>query len=156
MPIKKSLYISRPVLNTKEIVKWAKKSGFETINYPETLHLTVIFCKEKQDWHRVPFEADCVLEIEGGERSVEQFDGGATVLRLESEVLTFRWEMLVGFGIPTKFDDYKPHITITYNCPEGLDVSKIEPFKGAIILGPEEVDEANDRWEKEHKEMKLS
>lgn len=154
MPLKKSLYISRPVLNSDEIMEWAREQGFKSMTPPEKLHVTVIFSTEKQDWHTVPFEADCVLEIEGGDRELEQF-GQATVLRFNSELLQFRWEMLVGHGIPYKFDSYKPHITITYNLPEGSDLSGFKVYDGPIVLGPEEVEEANSDWESDHKELDL-
>jgi hypothetical protein len=153
MKFKKSIYISRPVLNGEDIKQWAQRQGFASMTKLDDLHVTVIFCKEQQDWHNIPFEAISILEVEGGDRGMEQF-GDATVLTIDSEMLQKRWKTLADSGIPYKFPQYRPHITITYSG-ESIDLAGIEPYDGPVVLGPEEVMEASDDWEEEHKELKL-
>ena len=69
--------------------------------------------------------------------NVSLFKNGAIVLEIYSGPLTARWAELHQSALHWKYPDYRPHITITYNLPEGMDLSKIVPFDGVIHLGPE-------------------
>lgn len=154
--MKKSVYICRKVLNSNEIRAWAKEHGFETCIPEHDMHVTLAFDKKKHDWRSLPFETESFVDVEDeDERSVEQFNGGAVVLEVYSQELTARWAELTQSGLYWKWPDYRPHITITYNKPEGLDVSTIPPFDGVIQLGPELVDEVVDTWQDEIDEEEL-
>lgn len=155
--MKKSVYICRKILNSEEIRAWAKRQGFNTCMPEHEMHITVAFDKKKHDWRELPFEAETFVDVEDeDERSVEEFNGGAVVLEVYSKELTARWAELVQSGLYWKWPDYRPHITITYNKPDDMDVSKIEPFDGVIQLGPEIVDQVVDTWQNEVEEDDLS
>lgn len=153
MRFKKSIYISRPVLNPEDIEKWARTAGFKSMSRLSELHVTVVYAKEDQDWLRIPFDAPSIVEIEGGERALEQF-GDATVLTISSDVLQKRWKTLMESGVPSSFPAYRPHVTITYEGKE-MDLGSIKPYGGIIKLGPEEVTEASTDWEDDHEELIL-
>lgn len=40
---------------------------------------------------------------------------------------------------------YRPHVTIGRDAPD-IDLSKIEPYRGNIVLGPEQFEEVDDEW----------
>jgi hypothetical protein len=136
--VKRSIYISRKVLNINEIKDWLKQQGL-TSCLAEEMHVTVAFDHKKHDWRDLPI-AEGLNEVDvvnPDERSVELFRNGAVVLEIYSTPLHARWGELVQAGLHWKFQDYRPHITLTYTIPEGMDLSRVEPFDGVIKLGPE-------------------
>lgn len=135
------LYVNRPVLNAKEIIDWAKSQGFTQTITPEDMHVTVAFSKAPVDWmkagdaysHR---EDGGVVVRPGGPRLIEQFGEGAVVLAFNSSDLSWRHMALREIGASWDWPEYQPHITITYSA-EGVDISKVEPYRGEIVLGAE-------------------
>jgi hypothetical protein len=79
---------------------------------------------------------------------LDQFGGikPATVLLFSSSSLCWRHEDMVSKGASHDFDDYVPHITLTYDAPADLDVSKIEPYQGELVFGPEIFSAIADDW----------
>lgn len=146
----RTLYIRRDVLNTKEIISWAKKQGFKTTLPAEDLHVTVCFSRAKVDWMKMQEawgnENGGVDVKPGGPRVVEPLgDKGAVVLLFASNELIWRHESLKRGGASSDYDTYQPHITITYE-PGEVDLDKVESYQGAIKLGPEIFEEVNDDW----------
>jgi uncharacterized protein len=142
--VKRSIYISRKVLNSDAIKSWAKQQGFTTCLPDDDLHVTVAFDKKKHDWRELPLEAPEKVDVlHPDERAVEEFRGGAIVLEIYSSDLVTRWAELIQSGLHWKWPDYRPHITITYNIPENLDLAKVTPYDGVIELGPEIATEVN-------------
>jgi hypothetical protein len=149
---KKTLYVSRPVLNRDAIRLWAKKAGFESCLPPEDFHVTIVYSKKMFDWNKSEPDINIVyIEPAKEDRSVEQFGGGATVLEIDPSPLLPRWEELISLGAHSKFDSYRSHITISYH---GMP-SKVIPYTGEIILGPEVWQEVNDDWKEDTEEIKL-
>lgn len=143
----RTLYIRRDVLNAADIVAWAKSQGIEDVQ--EGLHVTVIHTRTPIDWIAVGQAGEWSSEDDGkmviapgGPRLVERF-GEAVVLQFASTRLAWRHEDIKRLGAETDHPEYQPHVTITWNAPE-LDLSKIEPYRGKIELGPEIFEEAND------------
>ena len=79
-------------------------------------------------------------------------DDGAVVLRFDSQPLQARHQYFLDHGVSWDYDAYHPHITLTYDKPEGLDLSKIEPYTGRIVLGPEQFAELETGWAEDIKE----
>ena len=44
------------------------------------------------------------------------------------------------------FEQYQPHVTVTYAKPEGLDLATVEPFRGKLEFGPEIFEEVTEGW----------
>jgi uncharacterized protein len=125
-------------MNSEAIKDWAKQQGFATCLPDGDLHVTVAFDKKKHDWRDLPLDAPSSVDVlHPDERKVEEFRNNAIVLEIYSVELFARWAELIQSGLHWKWPDYRPHITITYNMPEHLDVSKVTPFDGVIELGPE-------------------
>jgi hypothetical protein len=141
---KKTLFIKRAVVNGADIVDWAKSQGFATTLPSDDMHVTVAFSKNKVDWGHLGDSFDR-LRLTGGERSLQRFDGGATVLRFESGDLARRWEELCDKGASWDYDEYHPHVTISYKADD-VDLSKVKPYDGPIMLGPEITQEVKSDW----------
>jgi hypothetical protein len=162
----KTLYVYRPVENHADIIAWAESQGFTSTQPGEKLHVTLAYSKTPLNWahlhddyHLEPSEyaRSCGCEmvsrsddnskrrkISGGVREVKALGAeGAVVLAFESDSLTQRWMDFKRAGAVWSFPSFTPHITITYSG-KGVDLTKVLPYVGDIILGEEcweEVDE---------------
>lgn len=146
----RTLYVRRDVLNADELTAWAKGQGFESVQ--DGLHVTIIHTRTPLDWIQVgqagewSSDEDGELTIApGGPRLMERF-GEAVVLQFASSRLTWRHEDIKRLGAETDYPDYQPHVTITWKLPAGMDLSKVDPYRGKIRLGPEQFEEVNDDW----------
>lgn len=147
-----TLYVNRPLKNAEEFITWAKNNGFETTLEPKKLHVTIAFSKETVDWAQIrPKSGEIVCE-NSSNRSIEQLgDQGAVVLRFECDLLRERWMEFLNLGASWDHDGYRPHITITYD-PGKTNYKKIEPYKGPLIFGPEDIQEVDLEWASKVKE----
>ncbi|MNT97626.1 hypothetical protein D3C72_2399890 [compost metagenome] len=76
---------------------------------------------------------------------LEVFGEGAVVLAFNSSDLSWRHMSLREIGASWDYPEYQPHITITYNLGD-VDVSKVEPYRGEIILGAEVFKPIKQNW----------
>lgn len=142
---KKTLYISRPVLNAEEFIDWAKSQGFEKTLEAKELHVTIAFSKKVVDWSEIKALTNEV-KISNEKRVVQKLgDDGAVVLRFESTELKNRWKEILDHGASWDFDDYHPHVTITYDGKD-LTLENIKPFDKELILGPENMHEVDENY----------
>ena len=72
-------------------------------------------------------------------------DKGAIVLLFNSSELAWRHGEMVRNGASHDYPDYQPHVTITYSGT-GVDLSKVEPYRGKLVFGPEIFEELNLDW----------
>jgi len=148
----RSLYVSRAVTNADEIIKWAKSQGFETTLPASDMHVTVLYSRSPVDWMKMgdnwSDNGKGGLTIPaGGARLVEPLgDKGAIVLLFASSSLSWRHEEMVRNGASHDYDEYQPHITITYSG-DNVDLSKVEPYRGKIEFGPEIFEELDTDWQ---------
>ncbi|MEY4838678.1 MAG: hypothetical protein RLZZ475_2537, partial [Pseudomonadota bacterium] len=148
----RSLYVQRKLINAAEFIAWAKSQGFETTTPADELHVTVAYSRQPLDWMKVGSDwhgddKGTLTVPPGGARIVEPLgDAGAVVLLFNSSALSWRHEAIKRAGASFDFDAYQPHVTITYQAPAGLDLAKVEPFRGALVFGPEVFEEINDDW----------
>ncbi len=145
----RSLYVSRSVTNAADIIEWAKGQGFETTLPAGDLHVTIMYSPIAVDWMEVgqdAWNADGTLTIPpGGPRVVSSFGQGAIVIEFASAALSWRHEELKRIGAQPTYPNYSPHITFTYQ-PGDIDIDKVEPYRGAIELGPEIFAEVKSDW----------
>lgn len=137
----RSLYVSRKVINGAEIIAWAKSQGFESNVPADDLHVTVAYSRNPVDWMKVgeSWSGDGKGQLKiapGGARLIDKFGEGAVVLLFNSSELAWRHVSIVEAGASWDWPDYQPHITFTYE-PGSVDIDKVEPYRGAIELGPE-------------------
>lgn len=155
------VYAYRPVMNAEMIRAWAAEQGFEQALPADDMHVTVVFSK-------APFSAEitraaqahevirgCNIVVRGGKRTVVPLgDKGAVVLKIQSDQLQYEHMDFRSMGASWDFQEYTPHITITYSG-SGLDVSAMQPFMGDIVLGPLRAKPLNPDWDGEVVETPL-
>lgn len=143
----KPLYVSRKLKNGKALIAWAKSQGIETTVPEDELHVTVLYSKRPIDWFLTGNSWGPEVKVPpGGPRTIEKFGEGAIVLRFSSEDLLYRHNSFVEIaGASHDYEDYAPHVTITYQGND-IDLSKIEPFTGELVFGPEIFTEIDEGW----------
>lgn len=149
----RTLYVSRRLLNAAEFLAWAKSQGFAGALAESDLHVTIAYSRKRLDWSLVG--DDCIIFdptndgglviAPGGPRVVEPLGPeGAIVLKFASWALSRRNHEITEAGASWDYPEFQPHVTITYDGA-GVDLSKVEPFRGALRFGPEifeEIDES--------------
>lgn len=150
MPEARTLYVSRKLENAPALIAWAKSQGFETTQLPEDMHVTVVYSKTKLSWPE-PHENTIAVKLKGA-RSVKPLgDKGAVVLRFEDPTLAARHEQLLEAGAKSDFPTFQPHVTITWDG-KGVDLSKVVPYDGDLVFGPEIFKEVDEGWMANHTE----
>lgn len=135
------MYAFRPVMNSEEIIAWAQEIGIQTTLPADEMHVTIVYSK-------TPFMSEDYLTplniaapwtdrkiVRGGRRGLDKF-GEALVLKIESLDLTEEWLWHRKAGASWDWEEYRPHVTITYSADAEFDYSSAPPFDGDIILGP--------------------
>jgi len=135
----RSLYVCRKVVNVGEIEAWARSQGIADLR--DDLHVTVVHSSQAFDWIKAgnandwgSAGTDELVIPEGGPRAVEPLGGMSAVLLFASSQLVWRHESIIRAGGSHDFEDYTPHISLT-KAP--IDLTKVEPYRGRIVLGPE-------------------
>jgi phage-related protein (TIGR01555 family) len=136
----RTLYVCRKVLNGAEIIAWAKGQGFTTTLPADDLHVTIAYSRTPVDWMKVDEDWNTsdkgdLTVAPGGPRVMERF-GEATVLCFQSWRIQYRHNAIKDAGASWDHPEYHPHITISYEGAPA-DLSKVEPYQGEILLGPE-------------------
>lgn len=148
----KTLYVSRAVQNTDDLIRWATDQGFKTTLNPKDIHVTIAHSSKKVDWRKIQDELDNLV-IQGGKREIKPLgDKGAVVLMFESPELNKRWKDIVKSGASWDYLHYNPHVSITYDG-YGVDISKMTPYEGPILLGPETHTEVVEDFDETIKEL---
>jgi hypothetical protein len=144
----RTLYVNRPLLNSADIVKWAKEQGFAKTLAADDLHVTIAYSKRPVDWKQAT-PRDSTVTVTEGERGVEALgaSGDAIVLRFSSDRLADRHQQFRDIGASWDWPEYNPHLTIAYKGEgEDIDISAIQPFDGDLVFGPEEFAELDEDW----------
>lgn len=135
----RTLYVRRDVRNVAEIRAWAEAQGIPDLG--DDLHVTVVYSRQPFDWVKAGNARewnedgrDTLTIAEGGPRAVEPLGNMKAVLLFASSQLAWRHEEIVRAGASHDFPDYTPHISLTKSP---VDLSKVEPYRGRILLGPE-------------------
>lgn len=132
----RTLYVRRDVLNRADFVRWANEQGFTDL--VADLHVTIAYSETPVDWFSVGESWSPKLEISaGGPRQMEAFgeDGKYKALLITASELVWRHKAIIEAGASWSWPEYQPHISIQIGGD--IDLSKVEPYQGKIILGPE-------------------
>lgn len=147
----RTLYVQRKLVNGAEFIAWAKGQGFKSTLPADELHVTIAYSRQALDWMKIDQhwsgddKGNLVLQP-GGPRVVEPLgDKGAIVLLFSAWQLSHRHEQIIAAGASHDFDDYQPHVTITYEGAD-VDLAKVAPYRGKLVFGPEIFEELNLDW----------
>lgn len=143
----RTLFVSRRVLNAKQILDHYVAQGVTVTQPAENLHVTIAFSRREVDWMAAGADhSPDEIEIgEGGPRVNDlfgqEFPKRVLVLLFASAPLCWRHEEIRRLtGASWDWPDYQPHITITTDLTQSMPLERmrnVEPWRGPIRLGPE-------------------
>ena len=151
--MKKPIYIKRTLILSDAFLLWCKQCGFETRLPKEELHVTIAYSREPVDTDTIELQTNAMMDM-GSVRQLKMF-GDAVVLTFQDKELYERWNQLKALGCSWDYDDYSPHITITYNKPHELDINDLIAFNGQLIFSHEELEDLNLDKSDEYEEVKI-
>lgn len=136
------LYVQRKLLNAADLIAWAKAQGFKSTLPADDMHVTVLYSRTPVDPIKMGeawgSEEDGNLVVKaGGPRAIERLGENAVVLLFASWSLASRHDDMVRNGASHDYDEYQPHVTISYEALADLDIGAIKPFAGELRFGPE-------------------
>jgi hypothetical protein len=141
-----TLYVSRSVDNAEDILAWATEQGIPNLYKPEDVHVTIAFSRAPVSWDAMGDAPEELNVPKGGFRQLAYLgDKGALVLKFTSASLTARWNQMCLNGASWDYEGYVPHITLSLRAP-GIDLTKITPYKGPILLGAEVFGPVDEDW----------
>ena len=105
-----------------------------------SLHCTLVYSRTK-----VPMEPshDCnyeIAKVKGLELWPVADGKNVLVLTLESKYLTNRFNEAISLGATYDYDEYKPHITLSYDAGE-FDIASAPPITFDVELNSEYIEE---------------
>jgi phage-related protein (TIGR01555 family) len=140
----RTLYVRRDVLNRADIVAWAEAQGFTDI-VPD-LHVTIAYSTTPVNWFAMGESWSPKMEVAaGGPRQVEGMgpDGKYKAILFTAGELIYRHKAMIEAGATWDWPEYQPHISVQVGGD--IDVTKIEPYRGKIELGPEIFEEVRSK-----------
>lgn len=72
--MKKTLYVSRPVIDAQEIYDWYKPYQLFSQVRPENLHTTIAYSRKHVNWDAVEPEEGCCMSC-SPKRTIDKFGG---------------------------------------------------------------------------------
>lgn len=133
---KETLFVSRPVKNAKEIIKWAESEGITDVISANDMHVTTAFSTKKVSWWQFKPNADEItIDLESA-KVVKLWD--AIVIKFKSPELQNDWKQYMDGGASWDYDAYQPHISLSYTIQ---DIKNIGRYTGKLTLWGEVMDE---------------
>ncbi|ESY88342.1 histone H1 [Mesorhizobium sp. LNHC220B00] len=145
----RTLYVCRHLINTDAFLKWARGQGFKNTMPADDLHVTIAYSRSRLDWltlgeNWIQNNKGTLTVAPGGPRVVEAIGtGGAVALLFASTDLSWRHMAIREAGASWDWPEYQPHVTITMDA-DGVDLAKVEPYRGELKFGPEIFSEIDD------------
>ena len=143
------LYVYRQLLNASEVLDHFRAQGFRTTLPAEELHVTVTYSKRPVNWFGMGQFGSNTGEVivgPGGPRLIEPMgDGSAVALLFQSPDLQWRHREMRDAGASWDYPSYLPHVTLTYEAGD-IDLSKVEPYQGRLVFGPERFEAIQANW----------
>ena len=130
------LYGYRPLLNSQELIDWAKANGYTTTLLPEDMHVTLVYSKTPLPMPNTENQVSWglgTLVVRGGNRKIMSLgDGSASALVIDNTELISEWNNYRSMGASWDWPSFMPHVTISYSGGP----TDIEPFTGDLVFGP--------------------
>lgn len=148
--MKKSLYLSRALLNGEDIRNWALSQGFPTTMDPSDMHVTIVYSKTALVWPQL-MSAPIYVDGPGTREVMPLGNQGAIALKFNSVLLKKRWSEIQMMGASHDYANYMAHVTFTYGG-KNVDLNRVKPFAGLLHFGGERAKEVNPNWKPSMKE----
>lgn len=134
---KKTLYVSRTVINADDLIAFAKENNITDILAKKEMHVTVAFSRTKVVHEDLDIDTDG-LEFDLAKAKVEKL-GDAIVIKFDDKELQKHWQKYIDAWASWDHETYQPHISLSYNADQ--DISKVGTYTWKIELWGEKAQE---------------
>jgi hypothetical protein len=144
--------------NAKDVIAWAKSQGFTSTLAARDMHVTITYSRRAINWFSIDgiWTGNELVILPGGPRAVDTIgDGGAVALHFSADELKWRNREMREAGCSWDYPEYQPHLTLTYEGAPA-DLSKVEPYQGKLVFGPEIFESIDSDWDDSLNEISLS
>lgn len=135
-----TLYCRRDLVNVEEVRRWFEKQGIK--EFAPDPHVTICYSKRRFFWPKpdrqkivVPYSEQRVCHMLGSDDPPAKVMTLGPNKELLQDHIYFR-----AAGASHDFSEYIPHLTITYEAMNPIEVSGLVPFPFDIVLGPQVYD----------------
>ena len=125
------LWISRPLLNWRDVYRWGLEAGIRKMMPPEQLHLTLATVRTPVSWDGLDLET-MDLVVPAGHKPVQIFAWTIKALTFGHPAVTARHELLLGRFPDMDHPALRPHVSLY----KGGRMPSIG-YEGALVFGPE-------------------
>jgi DNA topoisomerase-1 len=140
---KAPLYVSRPIVNAKKILKWFRKQGLEQTVKPDALHITICYSTKAVNWNKFqPNKKTITLNHTKG-RKVAKL-GDYVVQKIKCKRLETLHNRFIDGGCSWDFPSYVPHISVLKDDHNNIEYKSIKSYPGKIVFGPEKFEPIKD------------
>lgn len=134
------LYVYRDVLNGDEILAWAKSRGVTNLLPASELHVTIVHSSHAIAW--IPQVDTLVIPGSHWRHCQNLGDKNAVVVLFDAHQLTDRWQAACEAGAIWDYQNYNPHVTLSYGSP----IIPRDVPECFIQLGPEKCEAIDETW----------
>lgn len=144
----KGIYGYRRVMNGANLQEWALQNGFPKPLEDDDFHCTVCYSNENRFDTSAVYGRGKFITLNPSDYKIVEPLGtdGAIVLKFASKELEKTWQDCIDKGASWDYEGFTPHITITYNNAEGVDLSKIKLPDFPIVLGDLEFEDIEEDY----------
>lgn len=121
---------------TQKIVEFQKINNVKNPISQKDLHTTIIFSPDKYILdYPIEKHLDIKAKVVGFEKWRMNNGNYCLVVLLDCDFLNERFEKLSKqFGIKNPYDEYKPHVTLSYDVPKYMNVSNLKDNIGELRI----------------------
>ena len=132
-----TLYINRPLLNGQDLYNWAEQQHFTNLLLPKYMHTTIINSRLPFDISNISKLNDTIIVYQPLDLKITKFND-ALVLVFVHDELHSRWQEMCDCGASWDFQQYQPHITLSYSSTSShINENMISAYTGKLVFGPE-------------------
>jgi uncharacterized protein len=133
------LYIKRNVLNSIDIINWAKANGMKKMLHLDELHVTVAFIRTPVDHSLITLNDDQVMHFNSNMEEnykLKRLGSSLSIAFSSSNLVDRTIDIYNKLKVELPPHKIIPHVALTYkNVP--FDWEEFGPYTGNILLGPE-------------------
>jgi len=111
----------------------------------DTLHVTLVYSEDKGN-PLIPPSSDLEYTATASEFALYGDESDCLVIKLDSPELQSRHNELLAAGFIHSYDNYSPHITLSYDYDGDLPDNDLLSDLGQITLGEEYSEAISDEW----------
>lgn len=130
----------------KKVEKWAKDNKIPGAISPDDYHCTLIYSRKPCPDYKSLGKLETPIVVQFGDKEIwDTNDGKTLVIKLHSDEMVERHKAIrKEHGATFDYDEYTPHLTISYDVGKDFNLDELEGPKGELKAVEEYGEELHD------------